>query len=594
MLYSSASDHTSQRPSPHLDPPANGTHTPRPSTSSHLPNTPQYVLTSPKQGQGFVNPTHQERVVAALASLYTPRSMSRGPLQPGYSRRHSVSHNHPSPSKQASRSFGQAPTDLQHPALSPADEFATPILPHGPPSVSHPHNHSTRNSPQTPMVPLSGATKLGRSLDQSVKTLLPSHLVADRPAQRLVPEGINETQHLRGRSGLSPRYMPRPLSDNENRDTYAAGQPILRPPIQHRSSVSGCQYSPVYQNTKLLDDKRLFVDTRVSDKIHTQHQYSSSDTSAYPRGHFHSHPPSQRHQFTPSLPISSLVPSHATPSPHSAASTYTIPSPRNDPNQLSHHASGQSRGPPPPSRTPSSSSRATPPFSVELEDEAFRVHPERAALSRMESLLLLSACRNEVEGRKSGAGGHGYNGFSVGGLGHLDGEDAFTVVPNRTRPPGGFGVRGSGDMREGLQAVSDASREFGFQAGAGSPNHQRTRIRQRSGSMHVLSPQRNGPPPHGSTQRAPFQSPHRQRLRSVSLTVQGLSPDAVKRLRVYETLKCRDEGREGSLRAMVGGVEQERQRAVRDTRAKKNEKLGSTSKVRNLSLRFIGPKHNHL
>ncbi|KAF8596126.1 hypothetical protein BDV93DRAFT_548520 [Ceratobasidium sp. AG-I] len=581
VLYSSASDHSSQQPSLHLDAPNNTAQTPRPSTLSLPSSTPQYVLTSPKRDQEFASPTHQERVVAALTSLYTPRSMPRSPLQTGYPRRHSLSHNHSSPSNLPGRPIGQARTDVQHPVFSPTDEFASTSLHPGPTFVPYVHNRSTHNSPQKPTVLLSEAAKLRRSPDQPMKTLLPSHLVVDRPTQRFTEEAANESRHLQNRSGSLHSFMARPPRDNDNGDTAAVGQQNWKPPVSHHSSISGPQRSPVYQNTRLPDDRRLFVDTRVSDNIHFQHHYSNSDSSVNPRGSFHSRPPSQRQQFAPSLAVPSIAPSHAAPSPLSSTSAYTIPSPYNGTNQLPKHISSQTYGMPP-SRTPSSSSRATPPYGVGFDDEAFRVHPERAVLSRMESLLMLSVCRNEVDGRKFDVAGHGYNEFSGGSLGLLDGEDAFTVVPNRGAQPGGYNARGPGhlgDMRNrNPQTTFDAPREPGFQAG--SPNHQRIRARQRSGSMHALSPQRNGLPAHGSPQRGySFQSPQRQRLRSTSLIVQGLSPEAVKKLRVYETLKCRGEGKEGSLRELAGVVERDRPRPAKEARTKKSEKLGSTSKM---------------
>ncbi|KAG9079336.1 hypothetical protein FRC06_007815, partial [Ceratobasidium sp. 370] len=204
-------------------------------------------------------------------------------------------------------------------------------------------------------------------------------------------------------------------------------------------------------------------------------------------------------------------------------------------------------------------------YTVDQDEEAFRVHPERAAISRMESMLMLSACRVQAEGHWSA--GSENRSYELTGFGRDHGRfpagmDGFSGGPN---PKGMthlvYGTHGQAPGERSARAPPDTSYPFRFQAGPGSPIHPRTpggmRGRQRSGSMHVLSPQRQGPPRHGSPPRqrqSNFQSPQRQRHRhrSASLTVHGLSPEAVKKLRVYETLKGREGGRTESLREMVG------------------------------------------
>ncbi|KAG8698625.1 hypothetical protein FRC11_014292, partial [Ceratobasidium sp. 423] len=91
---------------------------------------------------------------------------------------------------------------------------------------------------------------------------------------------------------------------------------------------------------------------------------------------------------------------------------------------------------------------------------------------------------------------------------------------------------------------------MGFRAGTVISAQERSpanrRPRQRSGSMGPSSFPDSPHRPRG------YNMPYRYRQRSASVIVQGLSPDAVKKLRMYEQLKYQDKGRPESLRAIVG------------------------------------------
>ncbi|KAF8749692.1 hypothetical protein RHS01_09892 [Rhizoctonia solani] len=317
--------------------------------------------------------------------------------------------------------------------------------------------------------------------------------------------------------------------------TRSYGQPsstrsqALKSPVW---SVSGARDSHADRVTRQLPKNEVPHGDPGPSRSH--HHHSSSEppvpvTSVYRNSRPHAGP--QRSQFTPSLMVSPM-PSYAT-SPTSG-----------------QHVSDKPLSAERPLPSTTTSSHTTP---FHDDDEAFKVHPERAAVSRMETLLMLSACRAEGVGSRSEViMGHptadgvvivspvhdhfGYPGLSPQTAGH---NYQTLTHPN---------LLGLSDIK--IRGPPEAPGDMGFRTGAvistqeRSPTHRRAR--QRSGSV-------GAPTLPDSTHRARgHHGSHRSRQRSTSLIVQGLSPDAVKKLRMYEQIKYQGKGKPESLREIVG------------------------------------------
>ncbi|KAG8780906.1 hypothetical protein FRC12_022460 [Ceratobasidium sp. 428] len=522
----------------------------RPSTSSLQSSTPQCVLTSPERDAIAPGPIHLEQPPISLATLHTPRSLPRSPAQSGFARRHSLSRNKPSPPRLSietpSQSTGANPT------FTYSLNERNPGDPQSQSRLSHSRNSSPHTSPVKPVAPPLG-TFHNRAFNHAARAPPPLRIDVEQLGRSTKegPHSAYEPHYLRSLSRPSPLFPIQPSPERDNKDTYRALQQISRGPVHYRHSISSAHPSSSYHTSRLptIDEPRYIG-------AQPQFQPSSQDLSDPRRYDDHS----RRHHIGAPLRPSS-------PSQVSATSSLG-----KAPTKPSHHAQTQSLNNFVPSsrnsvspHTPSSSLPSS--HNMDPDDEAFRVHPERAAISRMESLLMLSACRYEAEGRWSAGGTRSATGFEAAGFPNTQaGFPGGMNGPNATTAHAGvsylaYGAHGQEQSERSARTPSDGPHQFRPQAGPGSPVYPRTpggtRGRQRSGSMHVLSPHRHGPSRNGSPPRqrqSHMQSPQRMRprQRSWSLTVQGLSPEAVKKLRVYETIKGREGGRVESLREMVG------------------------------------------
>ncbi|QRV82727.1 WNK lysine deficient protein kinase 2 [Ceratobasidium sp. AG-Ba] len=452
----------------------------RPSTSSLRSNAPQYVLSSPARDHPPAGPTCQEQLSAALTSLDTPRSLS----QSGYVGRQTMSHNRPSPPKLPLEASERRMGTSQKPFVSGDTSYE-----HQRPRSSYEREISAHISPAKLVAP-----PHGRFSDRRSKSPIPLRIDTEGLSQRNIEFAFStrDPRYLQTRSAALPLFPNHSLYDHDDETLAHNRRGFPKASSQYRHSISTAHPSTAYHASTLptIDEPR-FLSAPNPDSTAQLRRFSNR---------------SQHSQFSAALrPGSPSVSSASAPSPHRApAKAY---------HNLAPSSSGRSASP----RTPGTS-------LPDPDDEDFRVHPERAAISRMESLLMLSACRNEVEGRWPSPGSNGHESVGNGPL----------------------------------QIPSETSRQLGFQAGPGVSNYSRGgggggRNRQRSGSMHVLSPQRNGPrqtsPPR---YRQPHvQSPQRQR-RQRSMSVAGLSPEAVKKLRVYETVKGREGNQIDSLGEMIG------------------------------------------
>ncbi|KAG8737888.1 hypothetical protein FRC10_007559 [Ceratobasidium sp. 414] len=557
----------------------------RPSTSSLRSNPSQYVLVSPERDAPFTGLVHLEQASAALASLHTPRSLPRSPAQSGYSGRHSMSRNKPSPPKLSIEvSNRRMETDPTFPCIINEPGFG---YSRGPPRMDHARGPSPRTSPIKPAASPSETSLRNPAFDLISRVPPSLRIDVEQLSQQTKeePYSAHDAGYSRTRSGPSPLFPVQPSSERDDRDSYPPPQQPSRAPVQYRHSISSSHPSSSYQTSRLL----TIDEPRYSNTQRAEFQPSILDSSSHSL-RYSDH--SQRSQFGTSIRASS-------PSQTSTS----IPSPNKVPIRHSHHsvtqslhnfASSSSRK----SVSPHTSSSSLPTsYTVDQDDEAFRVHPERAAISRMESMLMLSACRYEAEGQWStGGGNQSANGYEVTGFGRdharfSAGMNGFNGGPNQKAMTYlVYGPHRQEPSERLARTPPDTSYPFRTQAGPGSPNHPRTpggtRGRQRSGSMHVLSPQRYGPPRHGSPPRqrqSHFQSPQRQRQRqrSASLMVHGLSPEAVKKLRVYETLKSREGERAESLREMVSVAlpAGKQQAANREAKVKKSGRSPQGSKA---------------
>ncbi|KAG9083830.1 hypothetical protein FRC07_013807, partial [Ceratobasidium sp. 392] len=390
----------------------------RPSTSSLRSNTPQYVLTSPVRDATVTGPTQLEQDSAALASLQTPRSLPRDPAQSGYAGRRSISSNKPTPPtlsiETPSRSVDINSTLPRHlNERNTGDSRALSLL-------SQKVHSSPHTSPIKPTAPSPGTSH--RPLDQNSRAPPPLRIDIEQLGRQTKegPYSAHDPQYLRTLSRSSPLYSAQLSPDRDNQDSYRALQQISRGPIHYRHSISSAHPSSSYQTSRLptIDEPRHL---RAQE---TQFQPSNLDKSN-PRQYIdHSH----RLQFGAAL------------RPSSPSQASTTPSPSKPPTKLPHHGLTQSLNSfVPPSRrsasphTPSSSLPSS--RNADPDDEAFRVHPERAAISRMESMLMLSACRYEAEGRwpiangSRSATGLELTRFPTGQAGFSGGINGFTMPP---------------------------------------------------------------------------------------------------------------------------------------------------------------------
>ncbi|CCO35342.1 hypothetical protein BN14_09459 [Rhizoctonia solani AG-1 IB] len=175
----------------------------------------------------------------------------------------------------------------------------------------------------------------------------------------------------------------------------------------------------------------------------------------------------------------------------------------------------------------SSSSHTTPSFRHD-DDEAFKVHPERAAVSRMETLRILSAYRPEAGGHRSG---------------RIIGHPATDVVVSPVHDHFGYTGLGPQTAVHNYQALTHPNllglTDIKIRGPQEAP-------RDRSGSVGTSTL------PDSTHRSRVNNGSHRNRQRSASVVVQGLSSDAVKKLRMYEQIKYQDKGKPESLREIVG------------------------------------------
>ncbi|QRV96713.1 WNK lysine deficient protein kinase 2 [Ceratobasidium sp. AG-Ba] len=494
----------------------------RPSTSSLRSNAPQYVLSSPARDHAPTGPTCQEQLSAALTSLDTPRSLS----QSGHVGRQTMSHNRPSPPKLPLEASERRMGTGQKPFVSGDTSYE-----HQRPRLSYEREISAHTSSKL------AAPPHGRFSDRRSKSPTPLRIDTEGLNQRNIDLAFStrDPRYLQTRSAALPLFPNHSLYDHDDETLAHNRRAFPKASSQYRHSISTAHPSTAYHASTLptIDEPR-FLNAPNADSSAQLRRFSNR---------------SQHSQFSASLrPGSPSVSSASAPSPHRApAKAY---------HSFAPSSSGRSASP----RTPGTS-------LPDPDDEDFRVHPERAAISRMESLLMLSACRNEAEGRWPSPGSNGHESVGMGagpGAGYVNhGMNGFSVGQNHSGMPyPGYNTFAGVPLEFGdrpAQTPFETSRQLGFQAGPGVPNQSRGggggggRSRQRSGSMHVLSPQRNGsrqtsPPRY---RQSHVQSPQRQR-RQRSMSVAGLSPEAVKKLRVYEAVKGREGNQIDSLGEMIG------------------------------------------
>ncbi|CAE6353455.1 unnamed protein product [Rhizoctonia solani] len=512
-------DHSASESSTHA---INGDSSSRASTSSYQPNASQYVLDSPYRTRRSDDPTCRDNSGMSVLSSHTPRSMADISHQSSPVRRHSmIIHQTPL----ASRSQSQNKSNTLIPAYDnedfgrlPGTRLAT-------------RSHPSRPSPLPSMTPLPESSSVERPLDAYFSP-------RNEEYQTNVQQLGGNTQCARIHSGISG-------TRSSNGQSGGARPQALKSPAW---SISGARHSPVDRVTRQLPENEIFHGDPGPSRSH--HHHSSSEppvpvTSA--RRNSRPQAGSQRPQFTPSLMVSSL-PSYGT-SPSSGQYTSGKPRLRVTTQSITGLSTQPLRSAPLPST--STSSHTTP--SSHEDDEAFKVHPERAAVSRMETLLMLNACRAEAVGPKSG-----------GIIGHptTDGVVIVSPVHDHLGYPGPSpqtaghnyqtltypNLLGLSDTK--IRGPAEAPRDVGFRTGTVIPAQERSpanrRPRQRSGSVGTSTLPDSTHRPRG------YHGSYRNRQRSASVIVQGLSPDAVKKLRMYEQIKYQDRGKPESLREIVG------------------------------------------
>ncbi|KAG9083834.1 hypothetical protein FRC07_013806, partial [Ceratobasidium sp. 392] len=436
----------------------------RPSTSSLQSSTPQYVLTSPVRDAPVMGPVQLEQASAALASLQTPRSLPRSPAQSGYAGHHTTSRNKPTPPKlpieAPNQSVGVNSTLSCHLNERNTGDSRAPSLP------SQSVYSSPHTSPIKPAAPPLGASH--RSLNHNSRALPPLRIDIGQLGRQTKegPYSAHDPQYLRTLSRPAPLYSAQPSPERDNQDSYRALQQISRGPIHYRHSISSAHPSSSYQTSRLptIDEPRHLKAQQA------QFQPSNLDKSNSRQYIDRSH----RLQFGAAL------------RPSSPSQASTSPSPDKPPSKLPHHGLTQSlnRFVPPSRRslsphTPSSSLPSS--HNADPDDEAFRVHPERAAISRMESMLMLSACRYEAEGRWPIANGSRsttdleLTGFPTGQAGLAGGINGFTMpLAQMSVPYLAYGVPGLELGEWSAQTPSDVSYQSRLQTGPSSPVHPRT------------------------------------------------------------------------------------------------------------------------
>ncbi|KAF8747679.1 hypothetical protein RHS02_00035, partial [Rhizoctonia solani] len=507
-------------------------------STSYRPNISQYVLDSPHRTQRSDDSNYRDNSGMNLVSSHPPRSMADVSYQSSPVRRHSmIIHQTPSARPQSQND----PITLIPAASSTYDNEDSYRLPATKVTT---RSHPNRPSPLPSMTPLPESSSVERSLDAYFSP-------RNEESQINIQQLGGSAQYARIHAGISgTRSYGQPSSTRSQ---------ALKSPVW---SVSGARDSHAGRVTRQLPKNEVPHGDPGPSRSH--HHHSSSEppvpvTSVYRNSRPHAGP--QRSQFTPSLMVSPM-PSYAT-SPTSGQHTSDKPRLRVTTQSIPGSSTQSLRSAPLPSTTTSSH---TTPFHD--DDEAFKVHPERAAVSRMETLLMLSACRAEGVGSRSEViMGHpaadgvvivspvhdhfGYPGLSPQTAGH---NYQTLTHPN---------LLGLSDVK--IRGPPEAPGDMGFRTGAvistqdRSPTHRRAR--QRSGSV-------GAPTLPDSTHRARgHHGSHRSRQRSTSLIVQGLSPDAVKKLRMYEQIKYQGKGKPESLREIVGCTAKYR---VYGARARKN------------------------
>ncbi|KAH7332558.1 hypothetical protein B0J17DRAFT_151549 [Rhizoctonia solani] len=438
----------------------------RASTSSYQPSTSQYVLDSPRHTIRPDDSTYRETHETSVTSSHTPRSMAGMSHQSSPVRCHPIIiHQNPS-SQMASGSHSQNRANAMIPAASLSyDNEDLGRLP-GPRLATR--SYASRPSPLQSMTPLPEASSVERSLDAYFSPRSEEY-------QTNIQHLGGSAQYARIHSGISGTRSP-------HGQPYGTRSQPLKSPAW---SASGARNSPVDHVTRQLPEGEVFYGD--SGPPRPYHHHSTSEppvpvTSA--RRNSRPQAGSQRPQLTPSSMLSPLPPSGVSPTsgqypsskPRLRVSTQSIPGSSTQP----------LRSAPLPST--STSSRTTPSFHD--EDEAFKVHPERAAVSRMETLLILSACRAEAQG--SDLGGI-MNYPATGGV----------VISSAGHVPSGYpgpspqmglhnyqnlvhsNLLGLSDNK--AQAPQEAPRDMGFRGGNVISAQERSpanrRPRQRSGSM---------------------------------------------------------------------------------------------------------------
>lgn len=507
-------------------------------TNGSIPLASDFSHASSPTGQLGASQYILPRTRESNGALYHPKNLSDAP--------HSRRTPSTSPTKLARRPHSQSKPDRNLSVPSPVGKVEASDGPRGPASITHQYSNRVAS--------LSDVSKLEHSLD----SYFSPRSDENRTSVQALAGSMQYTRHSSGPpvtrlahdhgEGLLPRTLPR----------------ALKSPIRGPTFLSGANYSPVYQTIRLPEDDRGFSDSRFATRSHSQHHYSSSEPANSSRRSSFSHTGSQKPQLTPSLMVSPLPLSsgsatastrslhHISAKPQLRVSTQaamgsTPRSLRSAPLSSAHTA-----------HTPSSS-RTTSSFHDDMDDEVFKVHPERAALSRMESLLMLNACRYEIEGRKAPwnlSQGYDRGGIStevaeyppngIAFVGSLDGVGHTGVqFGSYNQTPTYPNALGLGDMK--IHGLPESSVDFGSQAIPAPSNQERSpasrRGRRRSGTMG----------PSTFSEGLLRGTPNRHRQRSSSTAVQGLSPEAVKKLRMYdESVKYQEGGKNGSLRAMIG------------------------------------------
>ncbi|EUC58544.1 hypothetical protein RSOL_262090 [Rhizoctonia solani AG-3 Rhs1AP] len=515
----------------------------RASTCSYQPSTSQYVLDSPHRPRRSSESTYRENLGTSMSTSHTPRSMANTSYQSSPARHHSMAIQQ-TPSQLPNRSQSQNGSNTLIPARSATcDNEGFGKLPE---TRLATRSHPSRPAPLQSMAPLPESSSVERSLDAYFS---PRH----DEYQINVQQMGGSAQYARIHSGIPGTRSPH-------------GQPHGARPQQLKSpawSAYGVRHSPVDRVTRQLPEGEASYSNFGPSRPH--HHYSSSEPPVPFTGASRNNRPqagSQRYQLTPSSMLSLSPPygassasgQHVSSRPSLRVSTQSIP--------------GSTIQPLRSAPLPSTSTSSRPLFHD--DDEAFKVHPERAAVSRVETLLMLSACRAQAQLPQSG----GIIGYPA--------MDGVVIAPVARDQPGypasgpQMGPRsyqtlahpnilGLSDTK--AQGPREVPRDVGFRGGTVISAQERSpanrRPRQRSGSM--------GPPFPDSPQRSrPYNGPSRHRQRSASVIVQGLSPDAVKKLRMYEQLKYQDKGRPESLREIIGCTAKYR---VYGARARKNTAL---------------------